>query len=40
LKVEKHWTTGYVVNLAFKEFCEEDPEEPTFVMHHPSLIIQ
>lgn len=35
LKVEKHWTTGQVVNLAFEEFCEEDLEEPTFVMHHP-----
>ena len=35
LKVENHWTTGHVVNLAFEEFCEEDLIEPTFVMHHP-----
>ncbi len=35
LDVEKHWTTGHVVNLAFEEFCEEDLIEPTFVMHHP-----
>ncbi|SHJ88570.1 lysyl-tRNA synthetase, class II [Dethiosulfatibacter aminovorans DSM 17477] len=35
LEVEKHWTTGHVVNLAFEEFCEEDLVEPTFVMHHP-----
>lgn len=35
LKVEKHMTTGHIVNLAFEEFCEKDLVQPTFVLHHP-----
>jgi len=35
LDVEKHYTKGHLVNLAFEEFCESDLIQPTFVLHHP-----
>ncbi len=35
LEVEKHYTKGHLVNLAFEEFCESDLVQPTFVLHHP-----
>lgn len=35
LEVEKHFTKGQLVNLAFEEFCEMDLVQPTFVLHHP-----
>ncbi|MDN5299147.1 MAG: lysyl-tRNA synthetase, class [Clostridiales bacterium] len=35
LEVEKHFTKGQLVNLAFEEFCEKDLVQPTFVLHHP-----
>ncbi|MBS7528803.1 lysine--tRNA ligase [Fusibacter paucivorans] len=35
LEIEKHFTKGQLVNLAFEEFCENDLVQPTFVLHHP-----
>lgn len=35
LTVEKHYTRGHLVNLAFEQFCEADLIQPTFVLHHP-----
>ncbi len=35
LEVEKHFTRGHLVNLAFANLCEPDLIQPTFVLHHP-----
>lgn len=35
VKVEKHYTTGHIINEFFETFCEDDLIQPTFVYGHP-----
>ncbi|MGI6713760.1 MAG: lysine--tRNA ligase [Bacilli bacterium] len=35
VRVEKHYTTGHIINEFFETFCEDDLIQPTFVYGHP-----